>query len=61
MKMVDGSIRIGNFLLEPSYGQDPDKVGIYRCRSNGSLDGEGGDFDAIQLEQLISQFYKENF
>lgn len=61
MVKVDGCIRIGGFILEESYGGESGKVGIYRCKVDGTLDGEGGDFDAAQLEHLISQFYKENF
>lgn len=61
MTVVDGYIRIGGFILELPYGEEPGKVGIYRCTADGNLDGEGGDFDAEQLEHLISEFYKENF
>lgn len=56
MTEVEGAIRIGGFLLEQPYGDDSGKLAIYRYK-----DGEGGDFDAAELEALIAKFYKENF
>lgn len=53
---VDGAVRIGGFVIEQPYGDEPGMVGIYRYQN-----GEGGDFDAAALEALIAAFYKENF
>lgn len=53
---VDGAVRIGAFVVEQPYGDEPGKVGIYRYN-----DGEGGNFDAAGLEALIAAYYKEHF
>lgn len=49
-------IRIGRFEIGPSYGNEPDKIGIYLAG-----DGEGGDFCLADFEAVIAQFYKDNF
>lgn len=54
--MVSGEIRIGKFVLEQPYGEEPGKIAIYRFN-----EGEGGDFDAAPLEDFIAKFYEENF
>ena len=59
MTIVEGSICIGGFLLELPYGDQPNKIGIYRAE-NG-IRNEGGDFDAAELEALIAKFYEERF
>ena len=56
MTEVEGMIRIGGFGLELPYSDEPGKIGIYRFK-----DGEGGDFDAAELEALIAKFYEERF
>ena len=38
---VDGAVRIGGFVIEQPYGDEPGKIGIYRYKN-----GEGGNFDA---------------
>ena len=53
---VDGAVRIGGFVIEQPYGDEPGKIGIYRYQN-----GEGGNFDAAALEALIAAFYEENF
>ena len=53
---VDGAVRIGGFVIEQPYGDEPGKIGIYRYK-----DGEGGNFDAAELEAWIAAFYEENF
>lgn len=53
---VDGAIRIGGFVIEQPYGGEAGKVGIYLHQH-----GEGGDFDAAELEALIAAYYEENF
>ena len=56
MTEVEGMIRIGGFLIEQPYGDGEGKLAIYRYQ-----DGEGGDFDAAELEALIAKFYEERF
>lgn len=51
-----GEITIGRFVIGPSYGDEDDKIGIF-CHENG----EGGDFDKAEFEQLIEKFYRESF
>lgn len=53
---VDGAIRIGGFVIEQPYGDEAGKVGIYLYQH-----GEGGNFDAAELEALIAAYYEENF
>ena len=53
---VDGAVRIGGFVIEQPYGDEPGKVGIYRYQHGG-----GGNFDAAALEALIAAYYEENF
>lgn len=45
---------IGDFSLSPMPNK-PNKIWINR------KDGEGGEFDAAELEKAIEKFYKENF
>lgn len=52
----DEHLRIGRFLIGPSYANEPDKVGIYLADH-----GEGGDFSVAALEAVIAEFYKDNF
>lgn len=59
MTDVEGMIYIGDFLLTRAYGDQPNKIGIYRAE-NG-IKNEGGDFDATELEALIAKFYEERF
>lgn len=59
MSLVEGSICIGSFLLELPYGDQPNKIGIYRAE-NG-IKNEGGSFNAEELEELIARFYEERF
>ncbi len=52
-------IRVGAFVLKPSYAHEPDRVWIERA--DGPWTGEGGDFNTAQLEKVLSAFYDEHF
>lgn len=52
--MVQPGFRIGGFTLRDGYG-GVNKVWIECGR------GEGGDFDAAELTEVIAAFYKKNF
>ena len=51
--MVQPGFRIGRFTLRDGYSGS-DSVWIDTC-------GEGGDFNAAELEKLIADFYQANF
>lgn len=40
-------------------GMAPDRVWLERI--NGDSDGEGGDFDSVDVDALLSDFYDDNF
>lgn len=52
--MIQPGFAIGRFTLRDGYG-DRGKVWI---EGEG---GEGGDFDAAELEVIIAKFYADNF
>lgn len=49
-------MKIGKYEITESYANEPDKIGIYQHET-----GEGGDFNRAAFEELIAEFYKENF
>lgn len=51
---MDHGIRIGGLRLRPSF-TGPEKIWIEKP------DGEGGDFDTVEVEKLLRQFYDANF
>lgn len=55
MSHVIWSLQIGEFTIGPAYSLEENRVSIHRAS------GEGGDFDAAALEEVIAKFYEERF
>lgn len=51
-----GEMRIGVFVIGPSYANEHDKIGIFNHET-----GEGSDFDRDEFEKVVMKFYRENF
>lgn len=50
------NITIGNYIIyQKGYGDSEALIAIHK------IDGEGGDMSKIKFEEVISNFYNENF